>query len=71
MMEEAMKTLEQVFAEHERRKRFGTRYAQSADQLALGGRLINQTTPNSIEFGPSANRYECDKVGQYLLDLPA
>ena len=46
------------------------RYAQSAEQLADGPGLINRLVPNSIEFGPSADRYNCDETGQYRLDLP-
>ena len=66
-----MKTLEQVFAEYEHRKRFGTRYAQTAEQFARGPELARRITGESLYFRQNADRYECDEqTGQYLLDLP-
>jgi len=67
-----MKTLEQVFGEYEHRKKFGTRYAQTADQFANGPALSRRISGDSLDFRPNADRYAVDEqTGQYLLDLPA
>ncbi len=65
-----MKTLQQVFAEYDRRKFFGNRYSQTADQLASGPVLARKITGESLEFKPAGDRYNTNKDGQYLLDLP-
>lgn len=65
-----MKTLQQVFDEHDHRARFGRRFAQTAKQLAKGAEMACRITGESLDFRPNADRYEQDKGGQYLLDLP-
>ena len=68
-IEPKQKTAEQIAAEHAHRLKFGSHYAQSAQQFAQGGELGRRITGESLEFRPNADRYDRDG-SQYLLNLP-
>ena len=60
-----MKTLQQVFSEYDRRKFFGNRYSQTADQLANGPALARRITGE--HEAPVPERFRADETGQFVL----